>query len=603
MSLNKICSKAATQITQSLSKPLAGAQKGLTDAIASSKLQNELDNLCLYNKSIVNNKSLGIVDEAKQAITKKIEQLRSTATGIKTKNFTLTAGAETKFQIFDGTQVGTNIGYYGLDVTDGKLYYVKYGSICPDKTLSHIPSQAENEVLASKLYELAGVDCAKMQVALDDSAKKVVLSEYIPNLSPISECNKGVIDGLGADIWLGNWDVICSNNIQMTKDKCYRIDFGGALEYRSLGELKNKLNDNFDIECNFGVIVQELSSMFDPNINRIRPIKNLSTNLTREDLIASLRKITTLDDEKIRETVLQNLEDKKSAQELADILIKRKTYLHQALDLIEQTPKEKDQSMFEYLQGIQKKVNSCHYGYTEKLESSKPIQFTQEELNGIAQDEEMQELYDYYISHYKTLPLEEIESKDTFHMFDSDGLEFRSKSYFEKKLLEYTRPTLKQACQRYQGFDEYKYLNEHLRSGELEYSEKVLTDCLNRLFDKKGIGIKQLDIKDGILYRGVDADCSWLINGKNTNIQNLKIGDIFTEAGFVSTSKNQKIAQGYAAHGYMFKIIPSDTTKVLDVTSITQTSTLREEEILLRNNTTFKVVDIKDNVITLKALN
>ena len=568
MSLNKICSKAATQITQSLSKPLAGAQKGLTDAIASSKLQNELDNLCLYNKSIVNNKSLGIVDEAKQAITKKIEQLRSTATGIKTKNFTLTTGAETKFQIFDGTQVGTNIGHYGLDVTDGKLYYVKYGSICPDKTLSHIPSQAENEVLASKLYELAGVDCAKMQVALDDSAKKVVLSEYIPNLSPISECNKGVIDGLGADIWLGNWDVICSNNIQMTKDKCYRIDFGGALEYRSLGELKNKLNDNFDIECNFGVIVQELSSMFDPNINRIRPIKNLSTNLTREDLIASLRKITTLDDEKIRETVLQNLEE-----------------------------------MFEYLQGIQKKVNSCHYGYTEKLESSKPIQFTQEELNGIAQDEEMQELYDYYISHYKTLPLEEIESKDTFHMFDSDGLEFRSKSYFEEKLLEYTRPTLKQACQRYQGFDEYKYLNEHLRSGELEYSEKVLTDCLNRLFDKKGIGIKQLDIKDGILYRGVDADCSWLINGKNTNIQNLKIGDIFTEAGFVSTSKNQKIAQSYAAHGYMFKIIPSDTTKVLDITSITQTSTLREEEILLRNNTTFKVVDIKDNVITLKALN
>ena len=603
MSLNKICSKATTQITQSLSRPLASAQKGLTDAITGSKLQNELDNLCLYNKSIVNNKGLGIVDNAKRAITKKIEQLKSSATEIKTKNFTLTNGAETKFHIFDGTQIGTNIGHYGLDVTDGKLYYIKYGSICPDKTLSHIPSQAENEVLASKLYELAGVDCAKMQVALDDSAKKVVLSEYIPNLSPISECNKGVIDGLGADIWLGNWDVICSNNIQMTKDKCYRIDFGGALEYRSLGELKNKLNDNFDIECNFGVIVQELSSMFDPNINRIRPIKNLSTNLTREDLIASLRKITTLDDEKIRETVLQNLEDKKSAQELADILIKRKTYLHQALDLIEQTPKEKDKSMFEYLQGIQKKVNSCHYGYTEKLESSKPIQFTQEELNGIAHDEEMQELYDYYISHYETLPLEEIKSKSVFDMFDTDKLEFQSKSYFEEKLLEYTRPTLKQVCQRYQGFDEYEYLNEHLRSGELEYSEKILADGLNRLFDKKSVGIEQINIKDGILYRGVGADCSWLINGKNTNIKDLKIGDVFTEAGFISISKDQKVAQGYAAYGYMFKILPSETTKVLDVNSIVQTGFSREEEILLRNNTTFKVVDIKDNVITLKILN
>ena len=603
MSLNKICSKATTQITQSLSRPLASAQKGLTDAITGSKLQNELDNLCLYNKSIVNNKGLGIADNAKRAITKKIEQLKSSATEIKTKNFTLTNGAETKFHIFDGTQIGTNIGHYGLDVTDGKLYYIKYGSICPDKTLSHIPSQAENEVLASKLYELAGVDCAKMQLALDDSTKKIVLSEYIPDLSPISECNKGVIDGLGADIWLGNWDAICSNNIQMTKDKCYRIDFGGALEYKSLGELKNKLNDNFDIECNFGEIVQELSSMFDPNINRIKPIKNLSTNLTKEDLITSLKRITTLDDEKIRETVLQNLEDKKSAQELADILIKRKTYLRQALDLIEQTPKEKDQSMFEYLQGIQKKVNSCHYGYTEKLESSKPIQFTQEELNGIAHDEEMQELYDYYISHYGTLPLEEIKSKSVFDMFDTDKLEFQSKSYFEEKLLEYTRPTLKQVCQRYQGFDEYEYLNEHLRSGELEYSEKILADGLNRLFDKKSVGIEQINIKDGILYRGVGADCSWLINGKNTNIKDLKIGDVFTEAGFISISKDQKVAQGYAAYGYMFKILPSETTKVLDVNSIVQTGFSREEEILLRNNTTFKVVDIKDNVITLKILN
>ena len=72
MSLNKICSKATTQITQSLSRPLASAQKGLTDAITGSKLQNELDNLCLYNKSIVNNKGLGIVDNAKRAMTKKL---------------------------------------------------------------------------------------------------------------------------------------------------------------------------------------------------------------------------------------------------------------------------------------------------------------------------------------------------------------------------------------------------------------------------------------------------------------------------------------------------------------------------------------------------
>ena len=136
----------------------------------------------------------------------------------------------------------------------------------------------------------------------------------------------------------------------------------------------------------------------------------------------------------------------------------------------------------------------------------------------------------------------------------------------------------------------------------MEYSEKVLSDGLNRLFDKKGVGIKQIDVKDGILYRGVDDDCNWLINGKNINIKDLKIGDVFTEAGFISTSRDQKVAQGYAAYGYMFKILPSDTTKVLDVNSIIQTSLSREEEILLRNNTSFKVVDIKDNIITLKVL-
>ena len=93
--------------------------------------------------------------------------------------------------------------------------------------------------------------------------------------------------------------------------------------------------------------------------------------------------------------------------------------------------------------------------------------------------------------------------------------------------------------------------------------------------------------------------------GENFDVNSFNINDLSSEqlSNFISISKDQKVAQGYAAYGYMFKILPSETTKVLDVNSIVQTGFSREEEILLRNNTTFKVVDIKDNVITLKILN
>lgn len=558
------------------------------------KLSNTLGGLSCANSPFI---------KAFDEIQAKINSLRKKATSISFGDFKFRDDQIKSLELFNGTQQGTNPGRYAFDSEIGKLYYLKSGKSASDLTLTHIGTQAENEVLASKLYELAGVDCAKMELVTDPNGEKFVASEFIPNLTSVRTLTKNVSEGLGVDIWLANWDAICSNNIQTAGNKSYRIDFGGALEYKSLGELKNSYDGNFDIQSGFNAIVGELTSLFDPSIERINSIQNINTALTQEDLIVALRKVAVIDDKKIEELVSQFAIDGNNADELTAILLKRKEYLTLALELIEKTPKSNNQTMFDYLQAIQEQVNSSdkfknlHAFYSKnKSFSDGPIKFTQEELAGIAEDKEMKKIYDYYIENYDELPENDVVG-DLFSFDDAKG-----RKSCEEELLRYARPTLKQACERYQGWDEYACFNKHLREGELTYTEKTMSDGLIALFNKKGATIKTRP-DCNVLYRGVYSDCCWNINGQNINISDLKIGDEFIEKGFSSTSKNLKVGENYANHGYLLKIIPCEETKLLDIDLITNGFALRESEILLRNNTMFRVLDIQGNEITLQALN
>lgn len=139
---------------------------------------------------------------------------------------------------------GTNPGGVFTGFADGIDRYVKQA-----KSLDN----AKNEVLASKLYELAGVPVAKTE--LTQIGGKPAVASHMVDGKQLSEFDpwtyehiKNLDEHMAADAWLGNGDVIGAGvenpkgNIlvkpgQGTYDAT-RIDFGGALRYSGLGKPK-----------------------------------------------------------------------------------------------------------------------------------------------------------------------------------------------------------------------------------------------------------------------------------------------------------------------------------------------------------------------------
>ena len=98
----------------------------------------------------------------------------------------------------------------------------------------------ENEVVANRLYEAAGVKVPKVQKSTDGR----VASKIETSLQDIPRDNvpsiKGVADGFATDAWLANWDAVglSYDNIKSRGGQAMRIDAGGALRYRAMGAPK-----------------------------------------------------------------------------------------------------------------------------------------------------------------------------------------------------------------------------------------------------------------------------------------------------------------------------------------------------------------------------
>jgi hypothetical protein len=130
------------------------------------------------------------------------------------------------------------------------------------------PEHARNEVLANRLYELAGVNVAETIMGSDGIT---LGSKLIPQVSTKVDLKDAVAAGdtealdrvrrdFVIDAWLANWDVLGLDleNTQIVDGYPYRIDAGGALLYRAQGSPKGP---------NFGSMVGELESLRDPKIN------------------------------------------------------------------------------------------------------------------------------------------------------------------------------------------------------------------------------------------------------------------------------------------------------------------------------------------------
>ncbi len=131
-----------------------------------------------------------------------------------------------------GGQGGSNPGGKFKDPS-GQEWYCKFPADA---------DTAKSEVLAAKLYALAGLSGQDAQLITKDG--KVGIASKWVNIKKASSAAAlakvpGALDGFAVDAWLGNWDVVgqALDNLQIGPDgKAHRVDAGGSLEYRAQGE-------------------------------------------------------------------------------------------------------------------------------------------------------------------------------------------------------------------------------------------------------------------------------------------------------------------------------------------------------------------------------
>lgn len=210
-----------------------------------------------------------------------------------------------------GGQKGSNKG--GLyEGPNGEQAYVKFQDA----------EHANNEILASKLYKLAGIDTAEVD--------RGTLNGEDVTYSPIVEGTQGfndklddpqfmekLQDGFAADAWLANWDVagLDNDNVVVTPDnKPVRIDQGGALAFRAQGQPKGKA---------FGDKANEVDTMVDLGTNP--QAAKVFQDMTPEQKKASAMLIGAgATDAKISEAVQSVYGDTPEAKALTEKLIARR---------------------------------------------------------------------------------------------------------------------------------------------------------------------------------------------------------------------------------------------------------------------------------------
>jgi hypothetical protein len=182
-----------------------------------------------------------------------------------------------------GPQAGSNPGGLYQNKFTGEKVYVKF-----PKSEAH----AQNEVLAGKLYELAGVDAAEVIKLVDSNGKIGVASKIIENLKHLNPAElkkaKGVREGFAVDAWLANWDVVglgYDNLLIDATGKALRVDAGGALLFRAQGGKKGMA---------FGDKVNELLTLRDKAMNP--QAAAVFGDISDAALKKSLKKVTELKD-------------------------------------------------------------------------------------------------------------------------------------------------------------------------------------------------------------------------------------------------------------------------------------------------------------------
>lgn len=209
-------------------------------------------------------------------------------------------------------QKGSNPGAeFTIPSKDGpEKYYVKY---VDREQLDHLWS----EQLADNLYKVLEIPVPETKIVRVNNA-----FGHASKLLPIEETfeRPGLKDGFIADSLLGNWDAVFNqNNNLVSNGKTYRIDNGGALQFRARGQRKE---DVF-----FGEVVREVEVGTDRQRLGLG-MRQEYPELTDEDIkiqVASLQEKLT--DTEIDQQVNLVRLPASEREHLARVLKERKNYI------------------------------------------------------------------------------------------------------------------------------------------------------------------------------------------------------------------------------------------------------------------------------------
>lgn len=280
-----------------------------------------------------------------------------------------------EFVVFKGSQEGSNEGYWAQVKDTGELYYIKFGS----------EAQIRSEQLAGDLYKLGGVSSPQLDlVALpltNGTEKFGIASKWKPvNGLPEEYDAPTVREGFGMDCWLANWDSLKSGNTVMSAGNATRLDVGGSLCYRARGGRKGAA---------FGENVNELTSFFESFSHSKPYIKDM----TRDELIGSLGRVSSISDSKIISTVDNAAQYKtlpaynsktrkydktrtvitgiKNPNYLQEILLARKSYITEFRQKCLETPQKAGETIEQYIKRIDSSMSKKSYDVPfEKIEMS-----------------------------------------------------------------------------------------------------------------------------------------------------------------------------------------------------------------------------------------
>ena len=224
----------------------------------------------------------------------------------KETEFTLASGIKSTFKEYIGSKMGTNAGALVKDKKTDTLYYAKFGG-----------KQSKVEVLASKLYKMAGINTAEMKLIKSNNTIGLI-SKYLVGSQSALKGTKDVYKGFGMDAFLANWDAVISGNIREYNGQTYRIDMGGSLDFRAQGEKKY-----------FNGIVTELKTLLEPS----REAAYFYEGMTHSDLIDSIQRVVDIKDSDLIE-LLKN----EGMTEYKDVLLQRKQYMTKFLETAKNTP-------------------------------------------------------------------------------------------------------------------------------------------------------------------------------------------------------------------------------------------------------------------------